>query len=445
MKINSKKTFVLIVTTLFFFSLFSFSSSTFADYEKISADLAAKIKAGPSSVIPVIVQTRQGIQERHKTRVEQDGGKLKDELALIKGFAADLPAPAIQELARDEDIVRISYDAEVHTCLDTAVPAVNAPAAWKAGFTGKGIAIAVIDTGIYPHPDLTQPDNRIIAFVDFVHNRKLPYDDFGHGTHVAGIIAGNGRMSGGQYRGVAPEADLVGVKVLNSKGTGSFSTVIKGIEWVVRHKDAYGIRIINMSIGAPATESYTTDPLSQAAEAAYKAGLVVVTAAGNAYPPEGTIATPGINPNVITVGAVDDLGTVDQSDDVVAFFSSQGPTIDGLTKPDLVAPGWEITSLMADVSYFPKNQYGWAGKPLKVAAAGDFKQAALQVAPAYYFTASGTSMATPMVAGIAALLLEESPDWTPDQMKQYLMDTAVDLGFTPNQQGAGEVRYSEPV
>lgn len=368
MRLNLRKAVTLILITILLFSLFSFSAS-FAAQEKITTELANKIKNGSNSLIPVIVQTKHGMQEKHKNFVQQSEGKLKHDFSLIRGFSADLPASVIEEHSKDEDVVRITYDSEVYACLDTATASINAPAAWVTGLTGKGITVAVIDSGIYPHPDLTTPNNRIAAFKDFINKKTAPYDDYGHGTHVAGIIAGNGGKSNGLYKGVAPEANLVGVKVLDSTGTGRTSDVIAGIQWVTQNKDAYNVKVINLSLGATAKESYTTDPLSKASEAAWNAGLVVVAAAGNGGSATGTINTPGINPNIITVGAVDDRGTVDTGDDVIASFSGRGPTIDGLTKPDLVAPGVNITSLAADTSYLPKKNSGSGGKPGKAAQA----------------------------------------------------------------------------
>lgn len=429
MKLNSRKAIILILIAVSIFYLFSFSTLTFAAHEKISTELVSKIKNSPDSVIPVIVQTKRDLTEKHITLVEKSGGKLKHDLSLIKGFSADLPASAIEALSKDENVARISYDSEVRACLDTAAATINAPAAWSAGLTGKEITVAVIDTGIYPHPDLTTPANRIIGFKDFLNKKTLPYDDCGHGTHVAGIIAGNGTMSDGQYKGIAPEANLVGIKVLDSAGGGRSSDVIAGIQWAVQNKTLYNIKVINLSLGAPATQSYTADPLSQAAEAAWNAGLVVAAAAGNSGPDARTINTPGINPHIITVGAVDDRGTIDTKDDVIADFSSRGPTIDGLTKPDLVAPGVNITSLAADTSYLPKKNSGSRGKP------GKALQAITQSKPQqttifdYYVTMSGTSMATPMVAGTAVLLLEQNPNWTPDEVKRQMMSTAVNLGL----------------
>ncbi len=438
----SRRAITLILIALFTFSMFGFTASTFAVGEKVTSELASKINNNTKQLIPVIVQTQQGLKEKHKTLIVNSGGKIKYDLSLIKGFSADLSASAIEELSKEDDVIGISYDAEVHTCLDIAAPAINAPAAWAAGFTGKGVTVAVVDTGIYPHPDLTQPNNRIVAFKDFINKKTLPYDDNGHGTHVTGIIAGNASMSNGQYKGVAPEANLVGVKVLDNTGSGRSSDVIAGIQWVVQNKNAYNIKVMNLSLGAPATESYTTDPLSQAAEAAWNAGLVVVAAAGNSGPAPGTINTPGINPHIITVGAADDRGTVETGDDVIAEFSSRGPTIDGLTKPDLVAPGVSITSLASDTSYLPKKNSGLGGKPGKANQANTQGKPTQTTITNYYVTMSGTSMATPMVAGTATLLLEQNPNWTPDDVKRQMMSTAVNLGFTQNDQGAGEVKYN---
>ena len=441
MKLNLRKAITIILATVLLCSLFSFSTTaSFAANSKISPDLEGKIKGDFTSLIPVIVQTQQGLQEKHKVRLKNLGGNIKDDLSVIKGFSADIPASAVEDLAKDDDVTQISYDAEVHTCLDVAVPAINAPAAWSQGFTGKGITVAVVDTGIYPHPDLTLPSNRIVAFKDFVNKKTAPYDDCGHGTHVAGIIAGNGCMSDGQYKGVAPEANLVGVKVLDSTGGGHSSDVISGIQWVVQNMAAYNIKVVNLSLGAQGAQSYTTDPLSQAAEAAWNAGLVVAAAAGNNGPAAGTINTPGINPHIVTVGAADDRGTVDLMDDVIAEFSSRGPTVDGLSKPDLVAPGVDITSLAADTSYLPKKNSGPGGKPGKAATAQTQGKPAQTTITDYYVTMSGTSMAIPMVAGITALLLEENPTWTPNEVKTQMISNAADLGLEPNEQGAGEIK-----
>lgn len=295
----------------------------------------------------------------------------------------------------------------------------------EKGITGKGTCICVIDTGIAPHPDVK---DRIIGFKDMINDRTEPYDDQGHGTHCAGIVAGDGTSSEGKFKGVAPEAKLVGVKVLGANGSGSFSGIIKGIQWAVENKEKYDIDVISMSLGGYVQKSYKDDPVCQAVEAAIAAGVTTVIAAGNEGPSAGTIGTPGNAPNALTIGAMDDKGTVDRSDDTIARFSSRGNTrIDHLDKPDIIAPGVNITSL--------SNKGNG------------------------YVSMSGTSMATPFAAGVAALMHQVKPGISPAQCKSLLMKTADKLtppegptiGGTPKQgygidhQGAGVIDPVESV
>ena len=213
--------------------------------------------------------------------------------------------------------------------------------------TGASVGIALIDSGIAPTGGYVISD-----FVDFVNARRLPYDDFGHGTHLAGLIAGNGLQSNGQYRGVAPGAHLVGLKVLDANGTGHTSTVIAAIDYVVKHQKRLDLDVINLSLGHVIYEPAATDPLVQAVERAVAAGLVVVVSAGNIgiNPTTGAvgysgITSPGNARSAITVGALDTRQTLTRTDDVVTDYSSRGPTWhDGLAKPDLVAPGHHLTS-----------------------------------------------------------------------------------------------------
>ncbi|MFP4498476.1 MAG: S8 family peptidase, partial [Vulcanimicrobiota bacterium] len=215
-------------------------------------------------------------------------------------------------------------------------------------YTGKGVGIAVIDSGVYPHPDFTSPNNRIVAFKDFVNDMKIPYDDGGHGTHVAGDAAGNGAMSKGLYRGTAPDAGIIGLKALKGSGGGKTSDVIKSIQWCIQNKEKYNIRVINMSLGHSAYDDFTQDPTNLAIRKAYEHGIVVVTSAGNSGPKPGTLTAPGDSPHAISVGAADDNNTPrDPSDDKITDFSSRGPAKSGLMKPDLVAPGEAIISTLS--------------------------------------------------------------------------------------------------
>ena len=271
--------------------------------------------------------------------------------------------------------------------------------------------MAVLDSGVAADPDLVEPTNRLLASVNFADERLIS-DPGGHGTHVAGIVAGNGRRSDGQFVGVAPEANIVDVRVLSSNGSGRISSVVRGIEWVLAHRTAYNIRVLNLSFGAPTPTSYRTDPMSAAIEIAWRRGLVVVVAAGNGGPGRDTVASPGIDPYAITVGATDDNGTISARDDTLAPFSSWG-TADSNAKPDLVAPGRRIVSIRVQGSaldlLFPDR--------VVVAANG-----------ATYLRLSGTSMSTPVVAGAVALLLQLRPNLDPDQVKALLVGTTQQYG-----------------
>lgn len=341
-------------------------------------------------------------------------------LGLIRSIAVKVPADCIGRLCGCKDVRYVYKDRKNRIHLHVATPAIGASAAQASGWTGSGVTIAILDTGIYPHPDLTKPTNRIVAFKDFINNRKRPYDDNGHGTHCAGDAAGNGRSSKGKYRGPAPNAKLVGIKVLDRDGFGTDSTTIRGIEWCVRNKKRFGIRILSISLGGAANLPSSKDPLSQAVEKAWKQGIVVVTSAGNSGPRQRTISSPGISPFVITVGATTDRRSVKASDDRVSRFSSRGPTIDGVVKPDLVAPGTSIISLRAPGSTLDQRE--------RSARKGR-----------WYFTLSGTSMSTPIVAGAAAQLLQKHRSLAPAQVKRLLKQRALNLGASRNTQGSGSV------
>jgi serine protease AprX len=327
------------------------------------------------------------------------------ELEQLKMMTGKLCRKTIQQLVSHPDVEQVCFDHPVKALLDTATPTIGAIAVKNQfGVTGEGVTIAILDTGIYPHPDLTKPRNRIIAFKDFVNSGTTPYDDHGHGTHVAGDAAGNGYTSGGTYKGPAPEANLVGVKVLDGNGGGSISTVIAGIDWTIENKDLYKIRIMNLSLGAIPYASFINDPMAQAVRRAWRKGIVVFAAAGNTGP-TGTINTPGFDPLIITIGAMQNQETIKRGDDFYANYTSRGPTVNGFKKPDLAAPGSNITSLYAPNStlahLYPENRVGTR-----------------------YFVLSGTSMATPICAGACALLLQAYPNLAPDRVKALLMESA---------------------
>jgi len=373
--------------------------------------------------IPVVVQLDP---EHWVTALNTDnlGGTLRcsinHRLDFIGGFSTTISVKALRMLTNHKAVLKVWLDREINAFLDVASPVVKAPQVWESGGTGEGIGIAILDTGIYPHPDLTSPTNRIVAFKDFVNGRQSPYDDNGHGTHCAGDAAGNGGKSAGKYKGPAPAAKLVGIKVLNKQGSGSMSNLLAGIQWCINNKDRYRIKILSMSLGGKATVSAREDPLCQAVGKAWRSGIVVCAAAGNEGPGARTISSPGIEPVIITVGAFDDKNTKNTGDDVIAGFSSRGPTIDGLTKPDVAAPGANVISLLSPNSYIGKTN-----KKLRVGR--------------WYISLSGTSMATPVCAGVVALILEKCPGMTPGDVKKLLTSKCKTVSGLPNAEGAGRI------
>lgn len=374
--------------------------------------------------IPVIVQFNliRGDQDsqQFRTLIKKHNRRVT-ELKIINSYSTKLSISAIQKVSSHSSVMKVYLDKEIRTLLNKATPTVMSKSAWEQGYTGKGVTIAVLDTGVYPHPDFLQPENRIVAFKDFVNKKdSFFYDDNGHGTHCAGAALGNGYSSQGTYKGPAYMANLVAVKILDKMGSGKSSQAIKALEWCLENRNKYKIKVISLSFGTKATESYREDPLCQAVEELWHSGLVVCVAAGNDGPDEKTITTPGIHPAIITVGASDDKNTTELEDDSVAVFSSRGPTVDGLTKPDLLAPGTNIVAAKARGSFIDKVSK-------KDAFVGD-----------WYISLSGTSMATPICAGIIAQLLEKNPTLTPAQVKKILQATGFKLAsYDANAQGNG--------
>ena len=357
----------------------------------------------------------------------QVGGIPGRTLGLVSAIAADIPNPAIAVLARNPIVRRMALDRMVAGAMDRTSATVGATAAREQyGVNGDGVGVAVIDSGITAwHDDLMREgvpgSQRVDRFVDLVNGQPAAYDDNGHGTHVAGIIAGNGYDSGGARTGIAPGSSLVVLKVLDGAGHGRISDVIAAFDYVVQHRQEHNIRIVNLSVAAMVSESYTTDFLTQAARRTVEQGIVVVAAAGNAgkgrdgRPQYGSITAPGNAPWVLTVGASSHMGTVDRADDTMAAFSSRGPTaVDRAAKPDLVAPGVGIVSLSDPDStmYTTKSAYLLDGT--------------VQTGYRPYLSLSGTSQAAPVVAGTVALMLQANPSLTPNAVKAILQYTAED-------------------
>ncbi|HET7696183.1 MAG TPA: S8 family peptidase [Vicinamibacterales bacterium] len=350
------------------------------------------------------------------------GAAVRRELPGINAVVVDVPNRALPVLAANPLVERVSHDRLVAAAMDRTSATVGARAVREQlNVDGSGIGVAVIDSGITPwHDDLGDGagGQRVARFVDFVNGLTTPYDDYGHGTHVAGIVAGNGFDSGGARSGMAPGAHLVALKVLNAAGEGRISDVIAALDYVVANKDALNIRVVNLSVAGGVHESYLTDPLTLAARRVVAAGIVVVAAAGNyGRGPEGRaryagVTSPGNAPWVLTVGASSHMGTADRADDTMAPFSSRGPgAVDYAAKPDVVAPGVGIESLTDASSAL------YAGSTSLLSGT-----AALPYFP--YMSLTGSSMAAPVASGTIALMLQANPSLTPNAVKAILQYTA---------------------
>src|SRR5438552_37147 len=360
------------------------------------------------------------------------GGTILGQLPLVNGVVALLDGNGIVSLSNQSNVVYISPDRPLTPSLNNAASAVNAEFAWQSNYTGAGVGVALIDSGVSNNLDLNQgilPVSRVVYQQSFVPGNSSSSDPYGHGTHIAGLIAGDGLSSTGllfskTFKGIAPGANIVNLRVLDANGGATDSQVIAAIKQAISLKSQYNIRVINLSLGRAVYETYKLDPLCKAVEVAWHNGIVVVVAAGNngRYQPTSgyaTVTSPGNDPYVITVGAMKTMGTPSRVDDLIASYSSKGPTVvDRIVKPDLVAPGNLLVSLDAPGSTL-YNEY-----PANRVPYSYYVNGGNSASSASYFTLSGTSMATGVVSGVVADLLQKTPSLNPDQVKARLMKTA---------------------
>lgn len=390
------------------------------------AHLSAAAKRSPNKPVTAIVQFKASVSERAaRMAVRAHKGKVTDRLPSVQGFAVRLPATQAKALRAHKRVTNVTLNRRVKTtAFDPALLATNFPKtvgadkAWAAGYTGKGVGVAVIDSGINgDHPDFKAADgsSRVTNVLANPAATRAG-DDVGHGTHVAGIVAGNsanraeGDAARGAYQGIAPEADIIALKTADDAGNSTVLDVINALEFVVNHKDELNVDVVNLSVSSDTPGSYLIDPLDAAVEFAWHAGIVVVAAAGNrGEAADASHYAPGNDPYVLSVGATDETGTADPADDTVATFSSRGVGLDGFAKPDVYAPGARIVAPLAAGSAFHQLC------PTCVVADG-------------YLRIGGTSMAAPVVAGAAALVLQARPDLNPDQVKALLTATVNPTG-----------------
>jgi serine protease AprX len=406
-----------------------------------ASPVLAKLAASrPAKQVEAIVQFQAGIEPGEARQlVRAAGGRVTGDLHVINGLAARMSAGEANRLAARDGVRAVSLNAaakpqsiDASQLVTSYNQSVGSHKVWGAPATGKGVGVAVIDTGIAGNladfkVSQSNTTSRVVASAVTNPYATTANDTYGHGTHVAGIIAGNGnnRSSSdslrGDYIGVAPEANLISIKASDDKGEATVLDAIYGLQFAVDFKNDYNIRVANLSLESSVAESYKTDPLDAAVESAWFSGIVVVAAAGNRGQDSDAVRyAPGNDPFAISVGAVDDMGTKGPTDDRLAEWSSRGQTQDGFSKPEVLAPGAHIVSLLS-----PKSSFASLCKSCIVSG--------------QYIRAGGTSMSAPMVAGVVANMLEERPGLTPDQVKGILMETARSVSG-----GSGHEVYAVP-
>jgi len=405
--------FVLVLSTAAFV-LSADAASAQGRHARLSKDLAERVRSGDFREASVIVT---GTDAQVQSLAVRHGLRIKKRLAT--GAVVEVPAGTLAALADDPAADQLSSNHEVTAHMAVTNQSIGADLVHEGGWadgvgplTGKGVGVAVIDSGVAMMPEFK---GRIVATRDFTDDRGPGIDFNGHGTHVAGIIAAAGRNRFDETQGVAPRANIISLKVLDAKGKGVVGDVIEAIDWAVANSKRFNIKVINMSLGGPVTQGWRDDPLCQAVERAYRAGITVVTSAGNfgktadGRPIYGGITTPGISPFAITVGALNTKGTPYRSDDEVASYSSKGPTMfDHLVKPDLVAPGNKILGLAAPGTTLVREH------PELVISMKDGRRLQL----------SGTSMAAAVVSGAVSLVLDRQTRLSPLAVRGLLQYSA---------------------
>ncbi|HUZ51390.1 MAG TPA: S8 family peptidase [Streptosporangiaceae bacterium] len=372
----------------------------------------AGVQAASASQSETVIVTSTGLLSPALAVLEV-GGAILTQYDIIDGVDASIPTVEASLLAALPGItvtpdISVSVQSTTestgpHTPSDAFLQETGSTTLASHGDTGRGVTVAVLDTGIDNLPDFS---GRLVGGVDLTNGNNPYQDSYGHGTFVAGLIAGDGTSSGGQYSGEAPGAKLVSIKVAGADGTTHLGTLISGLQWAVHNQGKYGIKVLNISLGSQPSQSTVSNPLDNAVEAVWNSGITVVASAGNSGPFNGTILSPGDDPLVITAGALDDMATAATADDQMNDFSSVGPTTpDGWVKPDLVTSGRSVVSLAAPGSTI-YNDYPSA-----------------RIGPAN-FTGSGTSFSAAITSGAAALVLADNPGLTPNQVKARLLGTA---------------------
>jgi serine protease AprX len=389
-----------------------------------SQAVGVQTSVGQSGEIVRIIVQKSSQTNQVEQYIEKLGGKVTKDLSIINAVAAEIPSGQLATLRQYPGVRWVSLDSPIVSSKKpdkdsdpTPLPenyyldTLGVRQVWDMGYQGEGVTVAVIDSGIFLDRDFSfnpgKSKTRILVQMSF--NSGKVVDKFGHGTHVAGIIGGTGEASDGLYAGIAPLVNFVNLKIMNDEGMAYESDTVEAMQWIFDNKETYNIRVVNLSIQSTVEQSYHSSPLAAAAEILWFNGVVVVTTAGNWVDGFNPIQAPPANdPFLITVGAVDENDTSDRQDDFLASFSAYGLTQDCCFKPELVAPGQDIISV------------------LSLSSEWRFEYPERVIMDTEYFRLSGTSMSAPMVSGAIALLLQAEPELTPDQVKYRLIHSTDD-------------------
>lgn len=383
---------------------------------KIDKSLKPYLNINSKRKIPVIVCYKDNLK-MIKSKIQYNNGKIKTEYENVSAISCELNSYAIDKLSEIPEVSFISLDHKASLCLVNSHSSMGLSHAKIFNLTGKGIGIGIIDSGVYPHPDLITPRNTIAFFKDLVSGHEKPYDDNGHGSFICGCIASSGYSSGGIYMGIAPDSNLSVIKAFDASGNGFMSDIIMGIDILLSIKDKHNIKLLCLPFEFPYMTSLKVNPLELILKKAIESNISVIVPAGNLGPQPYSIYFPGNMKDAITVGSANCTSS-NIRDVKVSSFSGRGPTVDNLNKPDILGPGMNVTSLNSDTAYIPLLK---SKTPLN----------------SPYKTLSGTSVACALITGAAALILEKTPELSPHDVKSILSLACISIGENKLSQGNG--------
>lgn len=386
----------------------------FGLFNKIDLNLKPYINISSRNKIPVIVSYK-GSSKKVKQKILSFGGRIKYEYTAVNAIAVSLRGSGIDKLSEMPEITSLTLDYKAMVCMTNSEKILGVHHARNFNLTGKGIGIGIVDTGVYPHPDILKKRDPIGLFTDLVSQYLKPYDDNGHGTFISGCL-----VSCGAYTGICPDAVICMVKAFDAAGNGFMSDIIRGIEILLNNREKYNIRIILLPFEIPNIIKVKSNPLEEIIVYAVKSGISVIAPSGNLGPQPMSINCPGNISEVITVAGIN----CSEKPFDIAAFSGRGPLINGTAKPDVCAPCVNVTSLSCNKSYLPFKK--------------NFSHT-----EALYTSMSGTSIAAAFIAGAAALILEKTPELTPSDLKSIILLSTRSLGENKYSQGSGQFIFEK--